>query len=276
MNNSHFEFIRDFIFEHVAIVLEPGKEYLVESRLTPLAKSKGFSSLEELIEEFKYKPQEVLKLELIDAMTTNETLFFRDISPFETLKQIVLPSIIENKQSKVLNIWSAASSSGQEAYSIAMMIQEHFGGLPGWSINIIGSDISEKMVRKAKSGIYNQIEVNRGLPMSFLLKYFEKRGNEWHLKLEIKNMVNFQMTNLKNEWEISNQDVIFLRNVLIYFDIQTKKDVLRKIHQSMHPHGSLFLGGAETTRGLSDDFERITQDKMSFYKVVGHHKSEEK
>jgi chemotaxis protein methyltransferase CheR len=271
MDNNNFEFIREFLKNETAIVLDPTKEYLVESRLTPLSKELGFSSLDALISSFKSTPSENIKLKIIDAMTINETLFFRDIHPFEVLKNKILPEIIAKKGEKKLEIWCAAASSGQEPYTIAMIIKDLEMHLAGWVINIIGSDISEKMLSKAKNGIYNQLEVNRGLPLTYLAKHFQKKGSEWQISQEIRDMVQFQKINLMKPWAIPKMDLIFMRNVLIYFSVETKKEIVQRVENTLHPSGYLFLGGAETTMGINDQFERAGIDKVPCYQLKIKH-----
>ena len=267
MNNNDFEFIRKFIKDQAAIILEPGKEYLVESRLTPIAKESGFPSLDGLINEIRLRPTDDLKLKIIDSMTINETLFFRDIHPFEVLKNTILPELISKKSDRKLNIWCAAASSGQEPYTIAMILKEHSEKLKNWNINFIASDISMKMLAKAKDGVYNQLEVNRGLPTSYLIKYFEKKGADWQIKKEIRDTVNFQKINLMNPWSISGMDLVFMRNVLIYFNVETKKEIFKRIENTLHADGYFFLGGSETTIGINNEFERIGVNKVPCYKL---------
>ncbi len=268
MNNTDFEFIRQFIKTEAAIVMEPGKEYLVESRLMPIAVEEGLVTLEALVKEMKFKPTESLKLKVIDALTINETLFFRDIHPFEVLKNEILPAVLVKKQKeKRLNIWCAASSSGQEPYTIAMILKDQWSSLEGWTINFIASDISDKMIGRAKEGIYNQIEVNRGLPMPYLLKYFQKVGANWQIHKEIRDMVKFQKINLMNSWTLPTMDFVFMRNVLIYFNVETKKDVFERVEKTLDPEGYFFLGGSETTLGISNRFERIGINRVPCYQL---------
>lgn len=268
MNNTDFEFIRQFIKTEAAIVLEPGKEYLVESRLMPIAVEEGLVSLDMLVKEMKFKPSERLKLKVIDALTINETLFFRDIHPFEVLKNELLPIILSNKkQEKKLNIWCAAASSGQEPYTIAMILKEQGANLKGWEINFIASDISNKMIERAKEGIYNQLEVNRGLPMPYLLKYFQKVGSNWQINKELRDMVKFQKINLMNSWLLPSMDLVFMRNVLIYFNVDTKKEIFERIEKTLAPNGYFFLGGSETTLGINNRFERIGLNRVPCYQL---------
>lgn len=268
MNNDDFEFIRTFIKEQAGIVLEQGKEYLVEARLNPIIKEAGFSSLEELINELRIKSTSDLKLKIIDSLTTNETLFFRDIHPFEALKVSILPKILEKKHSsKKLNIWCAAASSGQEPYTIAMILKDHMEDINDWNINFIASDISEKMLARAKAGIYNQFEISRGLPMHYLIRYFDKNGKDWQIKKEIRDMVHFEKINLLKPWSFVAMDLIFMRNVLIYFGIDTKKDIFKRLERTLHPDGYFFLGGSETTLGINSEFERVGINKVPCYQL---------
>jgi chemotaxis protein methyltransferase CheR len=266
MSEVTFSYLRSFIREHSAIVLEADKDYLIETRLTSLAKEFGFQTVSELIQELKSNPNSPLKHRIIDAMTTNETLFFRDLKPFELFKNHILPELLlKNKPLKKLNIWCAASSSGQEPYTIAMLLKDHEEELRGWTVNFIASDLSEKILRKAQDGVYNQMEVNRGLPLSYLVKYFEKINSEWHLKDEIKQIVQFEKINLLGQWNHEDLDLIFMRNVLIYFDLETKKKIVERVYNSLGKRGYLFLGGAETLLGITDVFNQIRIDKTCCY-----------
>jgi chemotaxis protein methyltransferase CheR len=257
-NEALYSFMRCFIKETTAIVLGQEKDYLIETRLAPVAKEMGFSSVTSLIQEFKIKPNLQLKNRIIDEITTHETFFFRDIHPFTLLKEHVFPNIIQRKQQlKNITIWCAAASSGQEPYTIAMILNDFATQLADWKVNFVATDISEKMLDKAKRGVYSQIEVNRGLPLVYLLKNFKKNGADWHLKEEIKSMVQFEKTNLMDPWSFNNVDLIFMRNVLIYFDVETKQDILERVHSSLNPNGFLFLGGSETLLGVSCKFKRV-------------------
>ncbi|MGQ3891281.1 CheR family methyltransferase [Legionella sp. CNM-4043-24] len=268
MNPADFDFIRQFIKNEAAIIIEPGKEYFVESRLNPVVKDAGYPSLEGLISDIRCKPIEDLKLKVIDALTINETLFFRDIHPFEALKNTILPAILAKKgKDKKLNIWCAASSGGQEPYTIAMILKEHDDSMKDWTINFIASDISETMLAKAKEGIYNQLEVNRGLPVSYLMKYFKKNGSNWQINDDIRRMVRYQKINLMSPWLLPTMDLVFMRNVLIYFNIETKKNIFKRVEKMLHPDGYFFLGGAETTLGISDEFERTDIHRVSCYQL---------
>ncbi|ATX78555.1 MCP methyltransferase, CheR-type [Mariprofundus aestuarium] len=258
VNEHDFSYIRKLVYDNSAIVLETGKEYLVDSRINPLAKAKGFSSLSELVKKLQQTPYGPLHYDVIEAMTTNETSFFRDAHPFEAMKAHVLPEMTEKLAlRKRLNIWSAACSSGQEPYSLAMLINDHFAAQPGWNVNITATDISEEMLSYTKKGHYTQLEINRGLPVTMMVKYFENHGSVWKAKDNIRNMLDFRKLNLSGPWPMMpKMDVIFLRNVLIYFDQETKRGILNKVRNQLNPEGYLFLGSAETTFNLDDSFER--------------------
>lgn len=248
-----FDFIRSFVYNRAAIVLEQGKEYLVESRLGPLAQREGYSSLQQLIAAMRSDRNLVaLQTKAVDALTTNETYFFRDQHPFDALQKHVLPNLIAQRaRDRQLRIWSAACSTGQEPYTLAMIIREHFPELSSWKIEIIATDLSTAVLERAKSAIYSQLEVSRGLPAAYLTKYFKPQGDTWHLQPEIKAMVEFRSLNLVGSWGMMPPlDLVFLRNVMIYFDTETKKAILKKLRSCMLPHGALILGSAETTMNL--------------------------
>jgi len=269
VSKSDFNYIRDLVLERSAIVLEDGKEYLVESRIGPVAETEGFGTIDQLVQALQKNSNNGLQSKVIEAITTNETSFFRDIHPFETLKDAVLPELIENrKDTRRLNIWCAASSSGQEPYSIAMLIRENFPRLLDWKINFIASDISEKMLDRCRSGKFSQLEVNRGLSASLLVKYFEKTGATWFIKEQLRKMVHFQQINLSQEFPyLPKMDIIFMRNVLIYFDIETKKKILKQLISTLQPDGFLFLGAAESTINLDSSFERTSYKHSGCYRL---------
>ncbi|MGD0676458.1 MAG: protein-glutamate O-methyltransferase CheR, partial [Polyangiaceae bacterium] len=242
-------FIRELVYRRSAIVVDEGKEYLVESRLAPIARAEGFASIDDMVAALRTQPANALHSKVVEAMTTNETSFFRDIHPFDALKNEILPALRKARaSSRKIRIWSAASSTGQEAYSIAMLVREHFPDLLSWDIRIVGTDLSATMVSRAKQGLFNQIEVNRGLPAPLLVKYFERKGISWQIKPTVRDMFECKQMNLVEPWPgMPICDVIFLRNVLIYFDVPTKQSILARIRQVLAPDGYLFLGGAETT-----------------------------
>ncbi|TWU51935.1 CheR family methyltransferase [Rubripirellula reticaptiva] len=263
-----FDYISQLIVRKSAIVIDPGKNYLVESRLLPVARAHGMASLDELVQALQKPGAVALVDEVVDAMTTNESSFFRDLHPFNALREEVIPSLISRRsKERVLNVWSNACSSGQEVYSIAMLIREHFPELAGWRVRLTATDLSKQILQKAQSGIYTQTEINRGLPMPMLLKYFQRDGMHWRISDEIRRMVEFKALNLIEPWPsmLPKMDIVFLRNVLIYFSVDTKKQILDKVHRVMQSDGALFLGGAESTMNLNVKFDRKIIGKATTY-----------
>jgi chemotaxis protein methyltransferase CheR len=269
ITTSDFDYIRTLVRDRSAIVLEPGKEYLVQARLLPLARKQGLDDIAALVDRLK-RGEPALTTQVVEAMTTNETSFFRDVQPFEALRQDVVPDLIEKRAStRSLRIWSAAASTGQEAYTIAMTLREHFAQLASWNVSILGTDLSTEVLEKAREGRYAQIEVNRGLPAPLLVKYFERSGPSWRVKPDLKRGLEFRPLNLTRPWPaLPRMDVVFLRNVLIYFDIDTKRDVLARVRASMAPDGYLFLGAAETTLQFDGLFERVPRARANCYRVL--------
>ena len=267
VGNSDFDYLRNFVQQHTAIIIDADKEYLAEARLSSLAFQEGMGSVAELIGHLRNQSFNGLHRKVLDAMTNNETWFFRDMVPFEALKRVVIPELLTRRTpSRQLLFWSAASSSGQEAYSIAMLLKEDFG-LAGWSLSVVGTDISTAILERARAGRFSQLEVNRGLPAKYLPKYFTRVGQEWEVADELKRMTNFRQMNLADPWlSLPAFDVVFLRNVLIYFDLDQKKEILRKIRTVLRPDGYLFLGGAETTLNVDDSFERIPWERTCYYR----------
>lgn len=266
---NDFQYISKLVQDLSAIVLEPGKEYLVESRIQPLAKKEGLDSIEDLVKQLRTAPQNGLRTKVVDAMTTNETSFFRDIHPFETLKKFVLPDLIKKREAaKELNIWCGASSSGQEPYTLAMVIRENFPQLQSWKIKYISSDISHEMLDRCKKGVFSQLEINRGLPAMLMVKHFERHGTEWQIKEDLRKMIDFRYMNLSENWSVMpKMDLVMLRNVLIYFDVDMKKNILNKIQKLLMPDGYLFLGAAETTLNLNESFERMDYKQSGCYRI---------
>ncbi len=265
---GEFEYLRKLVKDHSAIEIDSGKEYLAESRLSWLVRETGCNSLGELLRQLRLQSFNGLHRKVLDAMTNNETWFFRDLHPFNALRDCVLPELMRKRaRQKTLSIWSAASSTGQEAYSIAMLWRENFN-LPGWRIEINATDISLAALDRAQTGIYSQLEVNRGLPVAYLTKYFSKNDLHWELHREVTRMVEFRQFNLATLWiDIKPMDVIFLRNVLIYFDIDTRQKILRQVRRCLRQDGYLCLGGAETTLNLDPAFTPVRFDKALFYRV---------
>lgn len=269
MTTADFDYVRHFVRGQAAIVLEPGKEYLVESRLLTLARRENLPSIEDLVARLRSSPRGDLHRKVIDAMTTNETSFFRDIHPFETLRKSILPELIARRASeRQLNIWCGAASTGQEPYTIMMVIAEHFPELLNWNFKFVATDISTDVLARARSGRFSQLEVNRGLPASLLVKYFVRQGAEWEFRPELRRRVEFREMNLVADWNgLPQLDLIFLRNVLIYFDLETKRSILAKARRLLRPGNYLLLGGAETTFNIDDAFERVVLEKTICYRL---------
>lgn len=266
---ADFEYISRLAHSEAALVLEAGKEYLVETRLSPLAQREGFVSLAAFIQQMRAEVKvNGLHYKAIDALTTNETFFFRDFHPFEALRRFILPALLEQRaEAKRLTLWSAACSTGQEPYSLAMLLLEHFPQLVNWKITILATDISTTVLKLAQEGKYSQFEINRGLPASYLVKYFTKQAEKWCVKDEVRRMVEFRPMNLIQPWTVMPPlDIVFIRNVMIYFDTETKKTLLRRIRNCLLPHGFLFLGTAETTINLDLSYEPVTFGKSVVYR----------
>jgi len=266
---AEFDYIRRLVLEQSAMVLDDDKQYLAESRLMPLARREGFDSLSSMVASLLTKKPDGLHRHVVEAMTTNETSFFRDFHPFEALRKSILPQLmITRATSKELNIWSAACSSGQEPYSVAMLLEEDFPGPAGWNVKLIASEFSAEMLARAREGRYSQLEVNRGLPARLLVKYFRQHGVDWRIAEELRSRLEFVSINLAGYWPpLPPMDIILLRNVLIYFGVETKKKILRKARQLLKQDGLLFLGGAETTFNLDDSFERVRFDRTICYRA---------
>jgi chemotaxis protein methyltransferase CheR len=265
-----FQFVREFVYRHAAIVLDDGQGYLVESRLGALAQREGYSSVDDLVVRLRHNEAGALRTMVVEAMTTNETSFFRDVTPFEALRRKVLPDLLAARAARRgLHVWSAAASTGQEPYSVAMLLREHFPQLEGWNVRILGTDINRAVIERAREGRYRQLEVNRGLPAQMLLKHFRREGVDWCLDPETKRLVHFEPLNLLDPWSpVGACDVIFLRNVLIYFDAATRKQILRRVRETLRPDGYLFLGCAETPLGVDDAFERVEFEKAFYYRPL--------
>jgi len=264
MKPEDFELFSTLVKQRSGLVLTKDKAYLLESRLTPIARKLNMKTLEELAELIRIKRDETIINDIIEAMTTNESFFFRDTKPFDQFKNILLPELIRTRSDKKqIRIWSSAASSGQEAYSLAMICSEEAAKLNGWKIDIYGTDLSSEIIEKAKTGIYSQFEVQRGLPIALLMKYFSQIGTDkWQIKEDIRSKVTFRVGNLLKELgPIGVFDVVYCRNVLIYFDQATKAKVLESISKVMAPDGILFLGGAETVLGVSDLFKPLDSQR---------------
>jgi chemotaxis protein methyltransferase CheR len=259
MNNLDFAYIAALLKERSGLIVTPEKTYLFETRLLPVGRRHNLGTLEQLIAAMRTGRNEVLIGEVVDAMTTNETSFFRDRHPFEAMKKVLLPGLIERRAAqKHLRIWSAACSTGQEAYSLAMMLRDDFPLLAGWRVEIVGTDISPSVVARAKEGTYSTFEVQRGLPIQLLIKHFDQVGEQWRIKPELRKMADFRLFNLLGDLAPLGQfDIILCRNVLIYFDLPLKARVLEGMHQRLARDGGLILGGAESVFGICDKFTDI-------------------
>jgi chemotaxis protein methyltransferase CheR len=253
---SDYEYLRKLLKELSGLDLSADKQYLIESRLMPLARRSGLPGIPELVDRLK-KGASALTADVVEAMTTNESFFFRDKTPFEHLQQTVIPTLVQARAARrSLRIWCAASSTGQEPYSIAMCLKEAGALLAGWRIEIVATDLSPAVLEKSKAGIYSQFEVQRGLPIQMLVKYFTQSGELWHLNAEIRSMVQHRPLNLLQDFShLGVFDIIFCRNVLIYFDQQTKTNILDRICRIMAPDGVLALGAAETVVGITEAFK---------------------
>lgn len=263
MSTDDFHFVSSLVHQRAAIVLGPGKEYLVASRLDILARDESLSSHLELIARLRERPDPVLARKVVEAMTTNETSFFRDQNPFEGLARVVLPQLIARRQaSRRLSIWSAACSTGQEAYSIWMLLHDRFPELADWDVRILGTDLSGDVLAKARTGRYTQLEVGHGLPGPLLARHFTKDGTHWQIDASARAACEFRQLNLAEPWPaIPPVDVVFLRNVLIYFDSPTKRKILSRTASVLAPDGFLFLGAGETTLGLEPSFRRVPLER---------------
>jgi chemotaxis protein methyltransferase CheR len=250
-----YDFLRKFLKERSGLDLSAEKQYLVESRLLPLARKSGLEGISELVQKLK-SGADALTSEVVEAMTTNETFFFRDKVPFDHLRETVLPALLAARAGrKTLRIWSAASSTGQEPYSIAMLLKEKEAALAGWRIEIVATDLSQGVLEKSRAGIFSQFEVQRGLPIQLLVKYFKQSGELWQINADIRAMVQHRQLNLLQDFShLGKFDVIFCRNVLIYFDQDTKIATFERLARAIEPDGFLMLGAAETVVGINDAF----------------------
>jgi chemotaxis protein methyltransferase CheR len=270
INQLDFDYIRALVRKKSSIVLDAGKMYLVISRLSPLAREQGFTSVGALISHLQSNAHGELHTLAVEAIATTETSFFRDLHPFVELRDTILPDLIKARRdtSQSLCIWSAACSSGQEPHSISMILRDRFAELAGWNLQLLASDISRRMIERAKEGVYTQIEVNRGLPAPYLVRFFNQNESRWTLKDELRGMFRFFHQNLADEWAaVPPVDILMLRNVLIYFDVETRRKVLRRVRRLLRPGGYLMLGSAETTLNLDQEFVRVRMGRTVFYQV---------
>jgi chemotaxis protein methyltransferase CheR len=269
LSATSFDWVRELLHRESAIVLDAGKEYLVEARLTPVARQMGLPGVGELVDSVRSHPDSDRTRRIVEAMTTNETSWFRDLEPFTALTTTVLPDLLPARRAtERLRIWSAACSSGQEAYTVAMLLQD---ALPdaGTRVSITATDLSRQMVERTRAGRFSQLEMNRGLPAALLVRHFTRVDREWEIDPALRRMVTAGECNLAAPLpRLGPFDVVYLRNVLIYFDLPTKQEILRRVREVMRPDGWLFLGAAETTLGIDGSWERTAVGFGSAYRPL--------
>lgn len=268
LSTSEFNFIKALVLQLSGNALEQQRDYLVESRLLALATRESLPSVQAIIQRLRDNVDPELGRRVAEALVNNETFFFRDIHPFDILRNSIFPDIIsKGGAEKSLSIWCAACSSGQEPYSIAMLLRDSFPNLANWTVRLMASDFSQPILQRAALGKYTQIEVNRGLPARYLVKYFEREGMVWQLKREVRDMVTFREVNLAQPLpSMPRFDVVFLRNALIYFDVDKKREAMAQVEKILKPGGYMFLGAAETTINLNSSFDRRF-DKAACYQL---------
>ena len=268
---SEFAYLQDLVFERSAIVLSDDKHYLIEPRLMPLARELGLDGVTDIVDRIRNAGDRNLETRVVEAMTTNETLWMRDIHPWNALRRTVVPEIMQRKaDARQLSVWSAASSTGQEIYSVAMVLEEDFPQLHSWQVDLLGTDLSTEVLERARQGLYSTLEVNRGLPASMLVRYFTQEGAGYRLNDSVRRSVRFVQMNLATpRTPMSRFDVIFLRNVLIYFDVPTKQRILSAAAGALAPGGYLFLGAAENMMGVCDLFSAQSAQGATFYRLKG-------
>jgi chemotaxis protein methyltransferase CheR len=262
---ENYRFLQQHVYSHAGIVLEGDKHYLFETRLSPMVRELGLGSINDLCALLLATRETEIGRQVVEAMTTNETYFFRDPAHYDAIRTVLLPRLKREKEDKrTLRFWSAAASTGQEAYSLAMILLDE--GFRDWNIQILGTDFSSPVVERAKSGIYQQIEVNRGLPAARLVKHFRRSGVNWHLSDDVRRMVRFETVDLRKSMRaLGPFDLVFCRNVMIYFDAETKKKMLRELHGTLLRKGWLLVGGAETAFGADEWFDRETAGAATVY-----------
>ena len=270
MAAASFAYVRELVHRRSAIYLEAGKEYLVESRLQPIVQASGERTLDRLVSRLRSSPEGSLHDQVVEAMTTNETSWFRDRHPYDAFESVILPDLLSRRaRERRLTVWSAATASGQEAYSIAMVLHERLAADPGWDMRVLASDLSEQMVRRTRAGRYSQLEINRGLPAARLVRHFSRAGTEWQVNEPLRRLVEVRQLNLAALFPpLPPIDVTFLRNVLIYFQVDSRRQILQRVRRVLRPGGYLLLGTAETTLDV-DAFERVPHDKATVYRLRG-------
>lgn len=271
MTPLDYDYIRRFLKERSGLTLAADKQYLIESRLMPVARKAGCSSISELVQRLRHSPPETLRVQVTEAMMINESLFFRDKIPFDRFRDTIMPAMLEARApSRRLRIWCAAASTGQEPYSLAMILRGMREKLAGWRVDIVATDISNEVLERARAGLYSQFEVQRGLPVQMLIQHFEQVGDQWRVAESIRKMVQFRPFNLMDDLApLGVFDVVFCRNVLIYFDQATKQDVLERLAHQLAPDGYLAMGAAETVVGLSGSFKPLPERRGIYVRALG-------
>jgi len=265
IHSENYRFLQEHVYSEAGIVLGEDKHYLFESRLDPIVRELGLTSINDLCALLRATGETDASHQVVEAMTTNETYFFRDPAHYEAIRTVLLPRLREERRdTKRLRFWSAAASTGQEAYSLAMLLLE--AALDDWNIQILGTDYSSKVVERARSGKYQQIEVNRGLPATLLVKYFRRSGVDWQLSDAACRMVCFETIDLRRSMRtVGPFDLVFCRNVMIYFDAETKMNIMKELHSTLFRGGWLLLGGAETAFGVEEWFEKQSVGNATVY-----------
>jgi chemotaxis protein methyltransferase CheR len=263
-----FAFFRDLLRKRTGVVIDSAKEYLVVARLMPIVRQRKIPSLDTLIDRLRKGIDPSLERDVLSAMMTHETSFFRDKSPFETLRSLLPALIARRRPHKQLTFWSAACSTGQEPYSLAMLLNEHARDLlADWRVRILATDYSETVLDRAREGVFSDLETGRGLPPQFLSRYFRQLQGKWSISQDCRRLVEFRCLNLNDSWPMMPPcDVVFLRNVMIYFDIRTRAALVERVRKVLRPDGFLFLGGAETLIGMDTGYERLTGTGCSYYR----------
>jgi chemotaxis protein methyltransferase CheR len=266
LSSVDYAYVQKLLLERASMQLSNAQEYLVRSRLEPLAKQAGLPDLSALVQHLRKEPYGALHSKVVEAMTTNETSFFRDLHPFETLKNLVLPDVTSRKADRTLRVWSGACSTGQEPYSLAMLLSDS-PLLSGWRIQITATDLSRATLAKAQQGCYSALEIGRGLPARMLAMHFDRAGTSFQVRSQLRALIEWKQLNLASSWGMMPLfDIVFMRNVLIYFPLPTAEQVLKNVRASMHPFGYLFLGTTENMLGMSTGFESMTFNKTIVYR----------
>ncbi|MFH1301267.1 MAG: protein-glutamate O-methyltransferase CheR [Planctomycetota bacterium] len=272
MSPEDYKYITKFLLDTTGLSLGENKEYLLEARLIPIAQAHGMNGIQDLVLSLRSRLDKNLEKEIMEAMTTNESSFFRDRRPFDELKTAILPDIIaDRKMTQKLRIWCAACSNGQEPYSIVMVLREHFPELANWNIQIMATDLCTKALNRAEMGVYSQFEVQRGLPVQLLMKYFEQCEQGWKIKKDSGVSIQWKHLNLLEDFQhLGMFDIVFCRNVLIYFEPEMKRNILDRVRNQMNASGVLLLGAAETVLGISDSYSKLSGCQSAIYQVAGH------